>query len=285
MLSHFDYTSPPSLADCLAAMANPNAQIAPIAGGTNLVVDLRSGRAQPDSVINLWDLTDLAYIRQEGEQIAIGGRTTVTQLLKSELIAQTGQAITQAAELFASPLIRNRATVGGNLADASPAADLAPPLLALDAEVDLQSASGSRTVPLSEFFVGPRQTVRQPNELITEVRYPISSGSTQFIKLGQRLEDAISVVSVALSIEMDGNSCQSVRIGLGAVAPTPKRATNAEAILAGNVLTAELVQAAAEAAANQDASPIDDVRASAEYRRWMVEALVERALTAQMEAK
>ncbi len=285
MLSEFEFQSPATVDDCLELMQFQAPDVAPIAGGTNLVVDLRSGRAKPQAVVNLWQLTDLAYIRRENGQVAIGGRTTVTQVLNSSLIRDTGRAITESAEKFASPLIRNRATVGGNLADASPAADLAPPLLVLEAEVQLQSKNGTRTVPLAEFFLGPRQTVRTPAELLAEIRYPVPSANTAttFLKLGQRWEDAISVVSVAASLEWDGDVCQTVRLALGAVAPIPRRAKNAEAVLTGRKLTEAMVRQAAQVAAAEDASPIDDVRGSAEYRRWMVEVLVRRALMSLIE--
>ena len=285
MLSEFEFQSPATLDDCLELMQVQAPGAAPIAGGTNLVVDLRSGRAKPQTVINLWQLTDLAYVRRDNGHLAIGGRTTVTQLLNSALVGETGRALTESAQKFASPLIRNRATVGGNLADASPAADLAPPLLVLDAEVQLQSKSGMRTVPLAEFFLGPRQTVRTPAEILAEIRYPVPAANTAttFLKLGQRWEDAISVVSVAASLTRAGDICQTVRLALGAVAPIPRRATQAEAVLAGQKLTDDLLRQAAQVAATEDASPIDDVRGSAEYRRWMVEVLVYRALKALIE--
>ena len=284
MVNEFTYASPDTLAGCLEILAEPDQNTAPIAGGTNLMVDLRSGRNQPQAVINLWQLTELAYIERVQGHVAIGGRTTVTQLLKSDLIQETGQALHQAADKFAGPLIRNRATVGGNLVDASPAADLAPPLLALGAEVQLQSKDDSRTIPLDQFFLGPRHTVRHASEILTEIRYPIPSAntSTSFLKLGQRLEDAISVVSVATALEKEGDTCKTVRIALGAVAPTPRRAKNAEAILSGQPLNEALIQQAAHVAAEKDASPIDDVRGSAEYRRWMVAVMVRRALLAQL---
>lgn len=280
MLSEFDFKSPATLRECLAVMMAEEQSVAPIAGGTNLVIDLRNGRAQPQTVVNLWQFSDLSYLRQENGYVAIGGRTTVTELLNSPLIQQTGRSIIESADLFASPLIRNRATVGGNLADASPAADLAPPLLALGADVVLTSQKGTRTVPLDEFFLAPRKTVRQPSELLTEIRYPRPTLKAQntFLKLGLRSEDAISVVSVAAYLECEGDLCQTVRIALGAVAPTPRRAKSAEILLRGERLNEALIRKAAQVAANQDASPIDDVRGSAEYRRWMVEVMVRRAL-------
>ncbi len=279
MRAEFEFKSPTTLSECLELMAQ-GPGVSPIAGGTNLVVDLRSGRVRPRSVINVWELPGLSYIRRDDGYVAIGGRTTVTELLKGPLLGQAGRSILESAEIFGSPLIRNRATVAGNLTDASPAADLAPPLLALDAEVVLTSNNDTRRVPLDQFFLGPRQTVRRPSELLTEIRYPFpGQGATdRFLKLGLRWDDAIAVVSVATYLELEGKLCKAARVALGAVAPTPIRARKAEATLVGETLNENVVRRAATVAANEDAKPISDVRGSAEYRRWMVEVMVRRAL-------
>ena len=280
MLPTFEFHSAPDLNSCLDVMASES-DIAPIAGGTNLVADMRGGRLQPKSVIDIWPLADLAYIRRDNGHVVIGGRSTLTDVLESTLLPEAGgQSLIASAEIFASPLIRNRATVAGNLADASPAADLAPPLLALNAEVMLRSKHGLRTLPLEEFFLGPRQTVRQADELLAEIRYelPPAGAYDKFLKLGLRWEDAISLVSVAVHLELDGDVCQTARIALGAVAPRPIRAKNAEAILVGERFTEESIRQAASIASAEDATPISDVRGSAEYRRWMVEVMVRRAL-------
>jgi carbon-monoxide dehydrogenase medium subunit len=177
--------------------------------------------------------------------------------------------------------VRNRATVGGNLADGSPAADLAPPLLALDAEVELASADGRRRVPLEEFLVGVRETLLRPQELLVAVRCPAppphSAGA--FYKLGLRKADAISVVSVAVMVEGNGDGhCLQARIALGAVAPRPMRAHAAEDLLRGRPLDSATIAEAARLA-SESASPIDDVRASASYRRLIIGVLVRRLLT------
>jgi CO/xanthine dehydrogenase FAD-binding subunit len=280
VLTDFTFQSPTTLGDCLDLMAAQAPDVAPIAGGTNLVVDLRSGRAKPKCVVDLCRLASLSYVRQENGRIAIGGRTSVTELLQSPLLHRSGGAIVASAGQFASPLIRNRATIAGNIADASPAADLAPPLLALGAEAILTSKSGTRCVPLEQFFLGPRQTVRRPDELLTAIRYPRPGASAvdTFVKLGLRREDAIAVVSVATYVERQGELCSVARIALGAVAPSPIRARQAEDVLVGATLREDTIRHAAHIAANVDAQPISDVRGSAEYRRWMVEVLVRRAL-------
>ncbi len=279
MLPEFELYSPERLDDCLALLAQWGEQALPVAGGTNLIPDLRSGRARPRVVIDLGRLAELSYVRCIAGRVAIGAGATVAGLLQSPLLDQMGAAIGEAARVLANPLVRNRATVAGNLADASPAADLAPPLLALGAEVILTSVNASRCLPLSELFLGPRKTARRPDELLTEIRYPApDSAASTFIKLGLRQADAIAIASVATFVEMSGASVRVARIALGSVAPRPLRALHAEQALIGRPLDEETVRQAAAVAAQEDASPIDDLRASAEYRRWMVEVLVRRAL-------
>jgi carbon-monoxide dehydrogenase medium subunit len=167
-------------------------------------------------------------------------------------------------------VVRNRATVGGNLADASPAADSAVPLLALQAQVKLRSIKGQRTVKLEEFFTGYRQTVLKPGEILCEVLFPIPGRDTKYAyhKMGRRNAMAISVVSVAVLLKMSGKKCKEAAIALGAVAPTPVRSREAEALLGNNTVDVDLARRCGDAAA-QDVRPIDDLRASAEYRQSM----------------
>ncbi len=176
-------------------------------------------------------------------------------------------------------MIRNLATIAGNLASASPAADLAPPLLALGASVELASKSASRAVPLDEFFLGPRKTARRADEIITALRWPLPppNGAGAFYKLGLRQADAISLVSVSVMLGRNGDTCRQIRIALGAVAPRPSRAPRAEAVLEGQRWTDAAVTEAACVAA-EECSPIDDLRASASYRRRMVRVFAERML-------
>ena len=184
------------------------------------------------------------------------------------------------AAAFAGPLIRNLATIGGNLCDASPAADVSPPLLALDASVKLESAgNASRVLTLEEFFQGVRQTALRSDELLTSIEIPQPDASDQayYYKLGKRKADAIAIVSVAIVLRRESDQVQHVRIALGAVAAVALRAHEAEAKLLGHELSASSIDAAAAAAA-AEASPIDDFRASAAYRRRMVEVLVRRGL-------
>lgn len=280
MLAEFEMRTPRTLPEALQYLANDAPEAVPLAGGTNLVVDLRDGRHRPRVLVNIAPLQELGGIQQQNGSVVAGGGVTITELLHHPLIAETAPILQQAARLFANPLIRNRATLGGNLADASPAADTVPPLLALGAEVELSSQSGSRFVPLDEFFLHVRQTVRRPDELVGRVRWPLPAARSAmaYYKLGLRKADAISVVSLALMVESgEDGVCRQARIALGSVAPRPLRAHAAEDALRGQPLTAEVIQQAGRLAA-EAASPISDLRASAGYRRQMVETLTCRLL-------
>jgi CO/xanthine dehydrogenase FAD-binding subunit len=238
-------------------------------------------------LVDVGRLAELAGIRQENGCLAIGAGVTIAGLLADPLVAAHAALLRQAAAVFANPLIRNRATVGGNLADASPAADCAPPLLALDAEVELASTAGARRVALAHFFTGVRQTVRRPDELLVAVRWRLRGGVGAFHKLGLRRADAISVVSAAVMVDFGPRAAagaqdpqpriEQARIALGAVAPCPLRATAAEEFLAGRSLTPDAIAEAARLA-TAAVRPISDIRGPAEYRERMVEVMVRRLL-------
>jgi CO/xanthine dehydrogenase FAD-binding subunit len=279
MLPEFELLHPKTLPEALAMMAG--ADVLPIAGGTNVLVDLRAGKHQPRTLIDVTRLPELRGIHRENGYLLIGGGTTISDLLHDPLIAQHAPALREAASVFANPLIRNRATVGGNLADASPAADTAPPLLVLDAEVELASRGGTRRVPLADFLVGVRQTSRRPDELLIAVRFPVPpapGSASHFQKVGLRKADAISVLSAAVAVTRDAaGRCTAARIALGALAPQPLRATAAEHVLLGQTPTPALIAEAARLA-GEAARPINDIRGSAGYRRQVTEVIVRRLL-------
>jgi CO/xanthine dehydrogenase FAD-binding subunit len=285
MLPEFDLWRPKTMGEALDMLAEPD--VMPIAGGTNVIVDLRAGKHYPLALVDITRLAGLRGIRREDDHLIIGGGTTISDLLRDPLIAGHAPTLAQAAAVFANPLIRNRATVGGNLADASPAADTAPPLLALGAEVELTSRSSpkggkgaARWVPLADFFVGARATVRRPDELLTAIRWRVPPARTKsaFYKVGLRKADAISVLSAAVTVEFDGaEHCTAARIALGAVAPCPIRATAAEELLTGEQLTAAVIAEAARLA-GEATRPISDIRGSASYRRRVTEVVVRRLL-------
>ena len=276
----FDLEMPSDLHGALTALAaDGDTKTVPMAGGTNLIVDMRARRERPERVVGLGKVGELRGMDFGAERISIGGGTTVTDLLQSPEIAASAPSLVESARLFAGLMVRNTATVAGNIACGSPAADLVPPLLALDAEVTLASRTGTRTLPLDEYFLGYKRDVRRPEELITRIswlRLPQPFVNT-FYKLARRKGDAITVTGVALTLAAAGGVCTTARVALGAVAPIVFRARKAEALLEGRALTPALIDEAARAAA-ASSSPIDDVRASAEYRLHTVEALTRRLI-------
>jgi carbon-monoxide dehydrogenase medium subunit len=273
------YNAPATIDDALRLKSELGADARVIAGGTDLILKMRDQLYSPSLLIDLQNLA-LDAISCTDDEVRIGPSTTHSQLLASADINAIFPALAEACREFAGPPIRNRGTIGGNIVNASPAADLIPPLLAYDARVLLASSDGNREVALAEFFTGPGQTILAVNEILTEVRLPNPSvpGAATFIKLGQRRSMAIALVSIATRLSLDKNGLLSeARIVLGSVAPTPVRALDAEALLVGSKPTEELIDSAA-IVAGKTATPITDVRASEGYRNKMTEVLVRRAL-------
>jgi carbon-monoxide dehydrogenase medium subunit len=251
-----------------------------IAGGTNVIPDMRARAIKPDILIDISNLRNFSYIKEEKRRIRIGGLTTISELASSRAIRNYAPILSNAASQIGNPLVRNRATIGGNLADASPAADTAVPLLVLDAMVMTEREGGnSRQIQIDRFFLGPNQTALRPDEVIREVFFPKPSPNsrTAYIKLGLRNAMAISVVSVAILREMEKNRCKKARIGFGAVAPKPIRAYGIEEMLMSKAITGEVIEACCERVQNE-ISPITDIRATAEYRRSMASVLLRRVM-------
>jgi carbon-monoxide dehydrogenase medium subunit len=251
-----------------------------VAGCTNVLPELRAKACQAKALIDLSRLGSLSYIREEKEKIRIGGLTPISELVDSGVIKKYGLVLSDAAKQLGNPLVRNRATLAGNLADASPAADTAVPLLALEASV-LAERRGitPREIPIERFFLGPNRTVLKKDEIIREVvfRKPGRAARMAYSKLGLRNSMAISIVSIAVAVELEKRVCLKATIGLGAVAPKPMRALAAEKILIGRELTDETIGDCCEKA-SEEISPITDVRASAAYRKSMASVLLRRLL-------
>lgn len=265
-----------SVEEALAAAAEGAAFVA---GGTNLVPDVLFGRKKVARAVDISRLDELRFIEEAGGKVRIGALATVSDLLASDLAREAARPLYESALEFAGPLVRNRASVAGNLMDASPAADLAPPLLAQEGVVELASAAGSRSVPLDEFFLDYRKTAARPEELLTAVVIrPLGpEDRSVYCKLQLRRAMAIALVGVAVSLRMKGEACEAAAIGLGSAAAVPYRARAAEAHLRGREIGEAEIEAAAAAAA-ESARPIDDLRASAAYRRKMCGVLVRRLL-------
>ena len=273
------YIAPATLEDALSIKSKHGAQARLIAGGTDLILRMRDGVFAPDLLIDMKRVS-LDAISESGSGIRLGACVTHSQILSDPVIAVQYPALASACREFAGPPIRNRGTVGGNLVNASPAADLVPPLLAYDASVVLASSGAVRELPLCGFFTGPGQTVMTPDEILTEVKLPPMPARTaaRFIKLGQRRSMAISIVNLAIRLTLDDASrVSAARIVLGAVAPTAIRAGASEALLTGQELSGELIALAAKEA-SRETSAISDVRASKDYREKMTQVLVRRAL-------
>jgi CO/xanthine dehydrogenase FAD-binding subunit len=247
-----------------------------IAGGTDLIVQMRSGRNE-SRLIDITNIEDAppAVAARNGliELSAMAPITRIVEQLDGRL-----PGIAAAAGVFASLQIRNRATIGGNLANASPAGDFIPPLIAAEAEVVVEGPGGSRRVLVDQFTTGPGRTVLGPDEWLSVIRVPVGSGDEGFLKLGGRTAMAISIVSLAWRWKRSKNGALTgVRLALGAVAPTVVRARGAEAALEGRQPTTDVVAAATDAL-RDDISPIDDVRGSAAYRRGVAGGLLRQAL-------
>ena len=234
-------------------------------------------------MLNLRRIEGLSGIDAGGSEIRIGAATTVSEVRASAALAKIAPVLVEAAERFASEQIRNAASIGGNLCNASPAGDMIPPLLVLGASAELACVQGgavqTRRVPLERFFVSPGKSVKLPQELLVAVVFdrPASGFKARFRKSGPRPALEISTVSVAVGARVDGGRLSGVRVAMGSVAPTPLRARHVEAALEGKPLDTATI-AAAVAAATEDAKPIDDVRASAWYRGHLVKVFVEEVL-------
>lgn len=281
----FEYHEPTSIADAVALGARFGEAGRFLAGGTDLMIQIRRGRVAPRHVLSLHRVAGLDRI-EEGDAVRLGALVTHRSIERCPHFQGGLRALVEGAEVVGGHQIRNVATVGGNIVNASPAADVVPVLLALDATVTCLGPDGERTLPLAGFLSGPGRTERRPGDLLTSIRFDRlpPRAATAFLKAGRRKAMEISVVCVAVRLTLDAADarCRDARIALGAVAPTTMRARAAERALEGQPLTDEVLRRAGRLAAGECA-PIDDVRASARYRRLLVETLVPRALARCLE--
>jgi aerobic carbon-monoxide dehydrogenase medium subunit len=286
IMHRFEYCAPVSLAEAISLLDRHGDSARVIAGGTDLLTALKERWERPAYVIGLAAIPDLTYITfAEEVGLRIGATTTVRAVETSAAVRSNYPVLAYAASTLASIQIRNLATVAGNICRASPSADTPPALIVLGAQVKLAGPDGERVVALDDFFTGPGRTVRRPNELLTEIRIPPPrphSGAAYFKHSPRRAMD-LAVVGVAAALVLENGLCRDVRIALGAVAATPRRARGAEAALEGFEPTAARLEKAARVAATE-CSPISDVRGSADYRREMVRVNTERALQQALES-
>ncbi len=279
----FDYFRPASVAEALAALS-PGEPVRNqvFSGGTDLIPKLKSRAIKaPPRVIDLKGIVGLAFIDfQVDAGLRLGANATIREVAQASVVLTHYPALAAGAGLIASNQLQHRGTIVGNICNAVPSADSAPPLLAHDAQVVCVGASGERSVAIADFFVAPGVTALAAGEIVKEIRLPLPTPGERsvYLKLASRGRMDLAVVGVAVTAVVNGGVFQQVRIGLGSAAPIPVRATEAETALKGQRVSAELIaQAASIAAAN--ASTRSSHRASADYRREMIEVLVRRALT------
>lgn len=272
----FEYFAPTSIAEASDILARYEGGARVVAGGTDLLLKMKADRLAPKAVINIKRIPDLRGLALNSH-LSIGALTTLEELRCSPLVRQHFAALAHAAATMASIQIRNLATIGGNLCNAAPSADLAPILIALRAVARIAGSQQERRVPLEEFFLGPGKTVLAVDELLTAVEVPPPNGLALYLKHSPRECMDIAVVGIGLSLQMADRRCVEARLVLGAVAPTPLRARRAEDELIGGVPSLDRIARAARIAA-EEAEPIDDVRGAAWYRRKMIEVLTRRGL-------
>lgn len=280
----FAFHAPASIDEAVALLSDPKDAARPIAGGTDLVVQMKEARTRfpyPAAIISLGRIAEIQEITFDtGTGLTIGAGVTMTDVATSPLIRRHYPALAEGAGVVGSLQTMNMATIGGNVCNAAPSADTAPPLLVFTAEAVIAGPNGRRTVPLESFFRGPGATALEPGELLTALRLPAPPPNTSsaYQRHTPRKQMDIAVVGVAAVLTVDGTRITRARIALGAVAPTPIRAREAEASLEGREAGEAAFAEAAEAAA-RECSPIDDLRGSAEFRRHLVRVMTGRMLS------
>jgi CO/xanthine dehydrogenase FAD-binding subunit len=277
LVQEFDYFEPASVAEAIALLAQYGGQAKVLAGGTDLLVQMKMERVNPRYIISIKKIPGLNEI-VENDYLEIGALTTIRQLATSPLVQQRYTALAEACLSFSTVQVQLMGTIGGNLCNGSPAADTAPALLVFEAEATLSGSAGERTVLLNQFFRGPGRTVLAADELLTGLRLPVPSAHTgsAFLKIGRVTAD-IAKASAAVSLTRDGQKVGLCNIALGSVAPTPIRAREAEDAIEGRTYSEELVEEMSRLAA-EEASPITDVRSTAQYRREICRVMVRDGL-------
>lgn len=279
-LPELNYHRPRDIDSLLGLIGSLDTPFKVVAGCTDFIPAVRHGNWTFEDGLNLIDIRGverLRGIRREDETISVGASTRLSEIVNSPVLLEAAPMLTEAVGSMASPQVRNTATIGGNLCMASPAADTAPPLLAMDAQVVIRGVDSEETVPLNQFFLGPGTTRLNPREVVTEIRFPAmkANESARRTRLGLRTAFVCSIISVAIRLKVDGNKISEARVAMGSVAPTPVRLGDVEAFLTDKSIAKDFADEAGRLAAAQ-ITPISDLRASAEYRKAMAHTLTRR---------
>jgi aerobic carbon-monoxide dehydrogenase medium subunit len=275
----FELALPRSVDEALRVLSDRGPEAKLLAGGTDLLPQMKNGLLKPACVIDLSGVARVKALQPDAAGLRVGAAVPARALERDATTRSTYTALSESAALVGSVQVRNLATLGGNLCNAAPSADMAPPLLALDAEVVIVGMKGERRVPLADFFTGVRRTVLAADEMLVEIVVPapgLRSGGN-YLRHTPRRELDIAVVGVAAQLTLANGVCSKARIALAAVAPVPLRARQAEQALEGKPVTPEAIERAAELAVGV-AKPISDQRGSADYRRHLVRVLTRRTL-------
>jgi carbon-monoxide dehydrogenase medium subunit len=281
-MKKFDYHQPTTLKEAFSQMEKLKGRAKYIAGGTDILVRIKEKAIQPDALISLRGIKALKNIGHNGG-LSLGSMIPFRDLETDAVIARDYPALARAVSVLANPQVRNVATMGGNLCNAAPSADCAPPLIVMEATLKLQGPGGEREVPIDKFFTGPGENGKEAEEVLTQIHIPEKANHTgmAFLKVGRVAQD-IAVVNAAALLVMDKKKCRECRLAVGAVAPVPLRLKNVEKLLAGEELGPELLDRVSEMV-EQAVSPITDVRSTEEYRRIMSGVLIKRAIQQALE--
>ncbi|MCL5265715.1 MAG: xanthine dehydrogenase family protein subunit M [Chloroflexi bacterium] len=287
-MKYFDYLEPTTLSEASLLLAEYGKDARALAGGTDLLVRMKRQALAPRYLINLKRIPGLASIEANDSTLRIGALATIRAVHTSPAVRQQWAVIGEAAQKMASVQVRNLATIGGNLCNAAPSADMAPALIGLGAQARIVSSSGERIISLEEFFVGPGATALGQGELLAELIVPAPPSNTGAIYVKHAIRKAMDIamvgVAIVLTLDSSGKRLNEVRVVLGAVAPTPMRARKTEDVLRGKAVPLDdAVLSEAAEAATAEARPISDVRASEYYRRKLVGVLVKRAAIQALE--
>ena len=279
----FDYHAPATLDEAIKLLGELGEDAKILAGGHSLIPMMKLRLAEPTNLIDINGLSDLNYIKEENGYLCIGAMTREVELEKSDLVAEKYPILKDTSEVIADPLVRNMATVGGNIAHGDPANDHPATMVALGADVVINGPGGilggrERTIAIDEFFKGPLMTALEQNEILTELRIPINGGKSgaAYKKLERKVGD-YAIAGAAVALQFDSDSCSSAGIALTNVGPTPIRATEAQDALVGTSASSDDIDKAAELAASA-AQPVGDHRGSEEYKRAVVKTLTVRAI-------